>query len=73
MQKELCARLDSLPKREATFVEPMECQAVSKVPDGAGWIWEILCGPPHKISSVASGVMWRPCSVLNRNDRERLA
>jgi 3-polyprenyl-4-hydroxybenzoate decarboxylase len=23
------------------------------------WLWEGLCGPPHKISSVAPDVMWR--------------
>ncbi len=41
MQKEIRARLDSLPKTEASFVEPMECLAVSKLPAGATWIWEI--------------------------------
>src|SRR5215471_6342350 len=41
MKKEIRACLDSLPKRQAAFVEPMECQAVSKVPAGGGWTWEI--------------------------------
>jgi hypothetical protein len=59
MEKEIRARLDSLPKTEASFVEPMECLSVSKLPEGLEWLWEILCGAPHKISSVASGVMWR--------------
>jgi hypothetical protein len=27
-------KLDSLPRREATFMEPMECALVAKVPDG---------------------------------------
>lgn len=31
MQKEIRARLDSLPKTEASFVEPMECLSVSKL------------------------------------------
>jgi hypothetical protein len=53
------ARLESLPRTEASFVEPMECLSVSKLPEGLEWLWEILCGPPHKISSVASAVMWR--------------
>jgi hypothetical protein len=48
-----------VPTRSAAFVEPMECLAVAKLPDGAQWLYEILCGPPHKISSVALGVMWR--------------
>jgi hypothetical protein len=59
MQKEIRAQLDSLTKTEPSFVEPMECLSVSKLPEGLGWIWEILCGPPHKISSVAPDVMWR--------------
>jgi DNA ligase D-like protein (predicted ligase) len=41
MQKEIRARLDSLAKTEASFVEPMECLAVSKLPEGLEWLWEI--------------------------------
>ena len=41
MQKEIRARLDSLPKTEASFVEPMECLSVSKLPVGLEWLWEI--------------------------------
>jgi DNA ligase D-like protein (predicted ligase) len=41
MQKEIRARLESLPKTEASFVEPMECLAVSKLPAGLEWLWEI--------------------------------
>jgi ATP-dependent DNA ligase len=33
--------LDSLPRREAAFLEPMECLAVVNVPEGADWIYEI--------------------------------
>jgi DNA ligase D-like protein (predicted ligase) len=33
--------LHSLPSREATFVEPMECLAVAKLPDGPEWVYEI--------------------------------
>jgi ATP-dependent DNA ligase len=35
------AKLRSLPKREAGFIEPMECLAVAKLPEGAEWVWEI--------------------------------
>jgi hypothetical protein len=38
MQKEIRARLDSLPKTEASFVEPMECLSVSRLPEGATWL-----------------------------------
>src|ERR1700747_2295029 len=41
MQKEIRARLDSLPKTEASFVEPMECLSVSRLPEGPTWLWEI--------------------------------
>jgi DNA ligase D-like protein (predicted ligase) len=41
MKKEIRARLDSLPRWEASFVEPMECLSVSRLPEGAAWIWEI--------------------------------
>jgi len=33
--------LDSLPGREAAFIEPMECFAVAKVPDDTDWLYEI--------------------------------
>jgi DNA ligase D-like protein (predicted ligase) len=34
-------KLDSLPRREAAFIEPMECALVAKVPDGPQWVYEI--------------------------------
>src|SRR5215475_1729734 len=33
--------LDSLPFRNTTFIAPMECLAVSKLSDGAQWLYEI--------------------------------
>jgi hypothetical protein len=33
--------LDSLPKRDAAFVQPMECLAVRRLPDGVDWAYEI--------------------------------
>ena len=41
MQTELLKGLGSLPKREASFVEPMECLSVSKLPEQSEWVWEI--------------------------------
>jgi bifunctional non-homologous end joining protein LigD len=41
MLNEIRARLDSLPKTEASFVDPMECLSVSKLPEGLEWLWEI--------------------------------
>src|SRR5215470_6754488 len=34
-------RLSSLPKRNAEFIEPMDCEPVSKLLDGPGWVFEI--------------------------------
>jgi DNA ligase D-like protein (predicted ligase) len=41
MERKVQARLDSLPRTEASFIEPMECLSVSKLPGGNQWIWEI--------------------------------
>ena len=35
------SRLQSLLKEDAAFVEPMERLAVSKLPEGSQWLWEI--------------------------------
>jgi bifunctional non-homologous end joining protein LigD len=34
-------KLDSLPRREAGFIEPMECLAVTTLPDGQEWVYKI--------------------------------
>ncbi len=34
-------KVQSLPVREAGFIEPMECLAVPELPDGAEWVYEI--------------------------------
>jgi bifunctional non-homologous end joining protein LigD len=34
-------KLTSLPQKSAAFVEPMECLAVSKLPSGSQWLWQI--------------------------------
>jgi ATP-dependent DNA ligase len=41
MKTEIRKRLNSLPKTQASFVEPMECLSVSKLPEGSEWLWEI--------------------------------
>jgi DNA ligase D-like protein (predicted ligase) len=41
MDTEIGKRLGSLPKTEASFVEPMDCLSVSKLPEGLEWVWEI--------------------------------
>jgi DNA ligase D-like protein (predicted ligase) len=34
-------QLDSLPRKEAAFLEPMECLSVNNLPEGPKWLWEI--------------------------------
>jgi DNA ligase D-like protein (predicted ligase) len=34
-------KANSLPRREAAFVDPMECLAVPKLPEGPEWLYEI--------------------------------
>lgn len=41
MQEENRARLDSLPRREASFIEPMECLSVSRLPEDSNFLWEV--------------------------------
>src|ERR1700739_2886406 len=41
MQTEHLKRLGSLPKTAASFIEPMECLPVSKLPEDSKWVWEI--------------------------------
>ena len=41
MNRKMRARLDSLPRTEASFIEPMECLSVSKLREGPDWLWEI--------------------------------
>jgi hypothetical protein len=43
----------------ASFIEPMLLLRTENLPQGAEWAYQILCGPPHNISSAAVNVMWR--------------
>jgi ATP-dependent DNA ligase len=47
--------LRSLPGREAGFVEPMECLAVSKLPDGPEWVYEITFDGYRALAINANG------------------
>jgi ATP-dependent DNA ligase len=41
MQRSPTKKLLSLPARKASFVEPMECLSVARLPEGSQWLWEI--------------------------------
>src|SRR5260221_14100757 len=40
MQRKMRKRLGSLPRIEASFIEPIECLSVLKLPKGSQSIWE---------------------------------
>jgi ATP-dependent DNA ligase len=56
-------RLESLPQREATFIEPMECLAVSKLPEGPAWIYEIKLDGYRAVAINSKGQL----SLVSRN------
>lgn len=41
MRRRTTHGLDGLPKREAELIEATECALVSKLPEGADWIYEV--------------------------------
>lgn len=47
--------LRSLPSREAGFIEPMECLAVTKLPDGPEWVYEIKLDGYRALAINADG------------------
>jgi bifunctional non-homologous end joining protein LigD len=47
--------LRSLPSREAGFIEPMECLAVTKLPDGPEWVYEIKLDGYRALAINANG------------------
>jgi hypothetical protein len=67
--KRIDSELESLPKAKAAFIEPMLLLRSEVLPESAEWLYEVLCGGPHKSSSVASGVMWRSGNECNGRSR----
>ena len=41
MRTKTLSALKSSPKREVAFIEPMECLAVPKIPEGPLWVYEV--------------------------------
>jgi DNA ligase D-like protein (predicted ligase) len=47
--------LRSLPSREAGFLEPMECLAVTKLPDGPEWVYKVKLDGYRALAIKANG------------------
>jgi DNA ligase D-like protein (predicted ligase) len=60
----LTKRLASLPIRAAAFIEPMECLAVSQLPKGSKWVWEIKLDG-YRAVAVKSGAV----TLYSRNGK----
>jgi DNA ligase D-like protein (predicted ligase) len=55
--------LESLPQREAAFIEPMECLAVAKPPEGPEWLYEIKLDGYRAVAINSKGKL----SLVSRN------
>lgn len=65
MKRGVQARLDSLPKTEASFIEPMECALVPKLPDGPDWTYEVKLDG-YRAIGVKTG---REAFIYSRNGK----
>jgi ATP-dependent DNA ligase len=41
MPRKASSTLKSLPNRDASFIAPMDCLAVARIPEGSQWIYEV--------------------------------
>jgi bifunctional non-homologous end joining protein LigD len=55
--------LDSLPRRDAVFIAPMECLAVTKLPDGPEWTFEIKLDGYRAVAVNSNGKL----SLFSKN------
>ena len=70
MQRSAINRLRSLPAEKASFVEPMECLSVPRLPEGSQWLWEIKLDG-YRALAVKSGSDVTPCSHGQRKSMSR--
>jgi DNA ligase D-like protein (predicted ligase) len=65
MAKGHLAHLSSLPKRDAEFIEPMECALVAKLPEGPDWCYEVKLDGYRAIGVKTS----RDAIIYSRNGK----
>jgi hypothetical protein len=58
----------SLPKTKAVFVEPMDCLPVSKLPEGANWVWEIKLDGYRAVAVKSGGAVTLGKSIFNAGE-----